>query len=117
MSNSWRPSRGEHVRYFLAASFVMIVQIIGLLFLGIWLGKQVSFWVGVFGAILGGMGGLASGAYCLYRMALRWEKNVLEKLGKQLCPNCKKSFEMEVTKCPHCEYEAVPTTQNTSLSD
>ena len=117
MANSWRPSGGEQIRYFLVASFLLIIPIVGLLFLGLWLGQRLSFLMSVLGAVLGGMVGLASGTFCLYRMALKWERNALEKLGKQLCPKCKKSFEMDVTKCPHCDYETVPTTQIPSRSD
>lgn len=117
MVNSWRPSRSEKVRYIVVASIVLIIQVVGLLFLGLWLGQRVSFLMGVLGAVLGGMVGLASGTFCLYRLALNWERNVLEKLGKQLCPNCKKSFEMDAIKCPHCDYETAPTTQIPSRSD
>lgn len=110
MTKGWRPSRSEYVRYFLIASVVMIILIVGLLFLGLWLGRRVSFWLGIMGAALGGTVGLATGAYCLYRMALSWERNVLEKSGKRVCPNCKRSFEMDAPICPHCGYEVTPTT-------
>lgn len=117
MANSWRPSRSEKARYFIVASFMLIVQVIGLLFLGLWLGQQVSFLMGVLGAVIGGMVGLASGTFILYRMALSWEKKALEKLGNQRCPNCKQSFELNTPKCPYCGYKAAPMTQSPSRSD
>jgi len=117
LTSGWRPSRGEYIRYFIVASVVLIGQIVGLLFIGLWVGRRVSFWMGVLGATLGAMVGLASGSYCLYRMALNWERKVLEKTGKQVCINCKRSFEIDVQICPHCGYETAPTTQNPSCSD
>ncbi|MFX0196630.1 MAG: hypothetical protein ACFFCW_10940 [Candidatus Hodarchaeota archaeon] len=110
MNSGWRPSRREYVQYFIIASVVTIGLIVGLLFLGLWLGKQISFGIGILGAAVGGMVGLALGTLCLYHMALNWEKKVLDKMGKQLCPCCKRSFEKDTTKCPHCEYEIAPMT-------
>ncbi len=117
MATSWRPSKGDQIRYFLIASFVLIGQIIGFLFFGLWIGQQINFWMSVLGAVLGGMIGLASGTFFLYRMALNWERVVLKKLGKQLCPKCKKSFNMKEAECPHCGYKLTPTIQNPSISD
>lgn len=117
MTTGWRPSRGEKIRYFLVASFMMIVPVLGLLFLGLLLGRRVSSSIALLGAVLGGSVGLALGIVFLYRMAMSWEQMALEKLGKQRCPNCKQFFASDVTICPNCEYEVVLTTQNPSHSD
>ena len=114
MSTGWRPSRGEKIRYFIIASCIMIVQVVGLLIFGLWLGQKVSWLASALGGAAGGLVGLATGTISLYHMALRWEKMALIRLGKQNCPNCKRSFEIDATTCPHCDYDVSTTTQPTS---
>ena len=84
MASSWSISSVKKIRYFLVASILMISQVVGLLFLGLWLGQRISFIATVLGATIGGMLGLASGTICLYYMAIRWERMALEKMGKQI---------------------------------
>ncbi|MFQ6123930.1 MAG: hypothetical protein ACE5R6_04890 [Candidatus Heimdallarchaeota archaeon] len=117
LTTGWRPSRGEKIRYFIVASFMIIVPVLGLLFLGLFLGRRVSSLLALFGAVLGGLVGLVLGIVFLYLMAINWEQMALEKLGKQRCPMCKQSFASDVTICPNCEYEVIPTTKNSSRSD
>ena len=111
MSTGWRPSRGEKIRYFIIASCIMIVQVVGLLIFGLWLGQKVSWLASALGGAAGGLVGLTTGTISLYHMALRWEKRALIKLGLQHCPNCKRSFEIDAVTCPHCNYNVSTETQ------
>jgi membrane protein DedA with SNARE-associated domain len=92
----------------------MIGQVVGLLFLGIWLGERVNGLTSLLGAVIGGMVGLASGTISLYYMALSFENKVLARLGKHKCPRCKQAFEIGVPECPTCDLKIDPMTPQPS---
>ena len=103
VSKGWVVPTSEKASYFIFASIVMIGQVVGLLFLGIWLSQRVDGFSDMVGAAIGGSIGLFTGTLSLYKMALRFEKNVLGRLGKTQCPRCKHSFDTGEPKCPTCE--------------
>jgi len=114
LPSGWQPSSGEKVRYFLVASFMMIIPVLGLLFLGLQWGRNISNIMAILIAAIGGSIGLAIGTILLYFMALRWEQMALKNLDIQRCPNCKRNFSREAIICPHCDYEVGPVTQTHS---
>ena len=112
LSKGWVVPTSEKARYFIIASVVMIGQVVGLLFLGIWLSQRVDGFSDMVGAAIGGTIGLITGTLSLYKMALSFEKNVLTRLGKQQCPRCKQSCDIGEIKCPTCELEFEPLTSS-----
>jgi len=109
VSKGWVVPTSEKARYFIFASIVMVGQVVGLLFLGIWLGQRVDGFSDMVGAAIGGTIGLITGTLSLYKMALSFEKTVLTRLGKAQCPRCKQNYDIGEIKCPTCELTLEPS--------
>ncbi|MFX0114629.1 MAG: hypothetical protein ACFFB3_08780 [Candidatus Hodarchaeota archaeon] len=96
-------SVGEGVRYIALASEIVILSLVGL-FLGQILGQKLGQPFETIGVVLGALGGFIIGAYSVYKIAIRLDKQTLVHIGKKLCPECLRGIPAILEECPYCGY-------------